>query len=396
MATDKIINTPYSMQTIINEVLARIYTDDIGTIKLWPFLNVPAGHLEFNGAILLKADYSELWQKALNNNMVGTGLFFEDVDSTRFKIADSTDMVFRNYTASSGLYDQTSFNASITSGSKVVTGIGYTSFMFVGMSVTGTGIPAGTTILSIDSNTQVTLSANATATQTSYLTFTGRKFGSVELGQIENITGSLYAPTYGSSYQTGAFTISSGATNQSGSSASAKDSTINFDSSRVVKAGPETRPVNRSVKYIIKAKNIIGVDPVVYNANAATLGGLSASAFAYALGSPSNKFQMAAGINANEGVNIGQFDKLLATNGYQKLPSGMIMQWGQVTFASQTTVTATFPMAFPNQCVYAHAVPISAGNWYDTTTSVISNSSATFCYSPNAIGVTMKYTAIGY
>ncbi|MEA3065151.1 MAG: hypothetical protein QOJ27_1597 [Sphingomonadales bacterium] len=51
-----------------------------------------------------------------------------------------------------------------TSGSAVVTGIASTQLYAAGMAVTGTGIPSGTTILSIDSATQLTLSQAATAT----------------------------------------------------------------------------------------------------------------------------------------------------------------------------------------------------------------------------------------
>ena len=40
----------------------------------------------------------------------------------------------------------------------------------------------------------------------------------------------------------------------------------------------------------------------------------------------------------------------LSYNGYQKLPSGLIIQWGAVVINSNPT-TWTFPIAFPNKCV---------------------------------------------
>lgn len=40
--------------------------------------------------------------------------------------------------------------------------------------------------------------------------------------------------------------------------------------------------------------------------------------------------------------------KSLATNGYAKLPNGLILQWGQVAVTGQTTVN--FPIEFPNAC----------------------------------------------
>lgn len=59
-----------------------------------------------------------------------------------------------------------SSTANITTGSAVVTSISSTTLLVIGFPVTGTGIPTGTIIKSIDSSTQVTLSANATSTTT--------------------------------------------------------------------------------------------------------------------------------------------------------------------------------------------------------------------------------------
>jgi hypothetical protein len=57
-------------------------------------------------------------------------------------------------------------SGNLTSGTPQITGIyPYTSGLVVGWGVSGTGIPAGATILSIDSATQITISANATATR---------------------------------------------------------------------------------------------------------------------------------------------------------------------------------------------------------------------------------------
>jgi hypothetical protein len=64
---------------------------------------------------------------------------------------------------------------STTNASAVVTGISSTAGLRAGDAVTGTGIPVSTTILSVNSSTQVTLSANATATGTPSLTFVSTK-----------------------------------------------------------------------------------------------------------------------------------------------------------------------------------------------------------------------------
>jgi hypothetical protein len=75
------------------------------------------------------------------------------------------------------------YNGNTTSGSAVITGIPSTLDLYVGWSVSGTGIPSGATIVSLDSATQVTISSAATATASGVLTFSGNVpacFGATE------------------------------------------------------------------------------------------------------------------------------------------------------------------------------------------------------------------------
>lgn len=46
----------------------------------------------------------------------------------------------------------------------------------------------------------------------------------------------------------------------------------------------------------------------------------------------------------------GGFLNSLATNGYQKLPGGLIIQWGETDVLTNDNTTITFPIPFPNQC----------------------------------------------
>src|SRR5580692_3057098 len=55
-------------------------------------------------------------------------------------------------------------DVELTAGSPVVTGIYSTDRLQPGWTITGNGIPAGATVVSVDSATQVTISANATLT----------------------------------------------------------------------------------------------------------------------------------------------------------------------------------------------------------------------------------------
>lgn len=58
------------------------------------------------------------------------------------------------------------------------------------------------------------------------------------------------------------------------------------------------------------------------------------------------------GSGANQVPDMGYFSTSLSDNGYQKLPGGLIMQWGQSgQSASQTGLAnGTFPIQFPNGC----------------------------------------------
>lgn len=62
-------------------------------------------------------------------------------------------------------------SGNTTSGSAVITGLSQTSDLVAGMALSGANIPGNTTIVSVDSASQVTVSANATATGTDSLTF---------------------------------------------------------------------------------------------------------------------------------------------------------------------------------------------------------------------------------
>ena len=55
------------------------------------------------------------------------------------------------------------------------------------------------------------------------------------------------------------------------------------------------------------------------------------------------------------------FDKSLATSGYQKLPSGLIIQWGKTSLnvGQDATITGTFSITFPTACLTFHPTGFS-------------------------------------
>lgn len=74
----------------------------------------------------------------------------------------------------------------------------------------------------------------------------------------------------------------------------------------------------------------------------------SASALAYA-----SAADTLTGTATNEAITPGGFagNKSIATNGYYKLPGGLIIQWGRLgTNIGNTTALINFPLAFPNAC----------------------------------------------
>lgn len=56
---------------------------------------------------------------------------------------------------------------------------------------------------------------------------------------------------------------------------------------------------------------------------------------------------------------VAAFVRAHSTSGYQKLPGGMILQWGRATIAQDGSTRIAFPIAFPSACVFADALSIT-------------------------------------
>lgn len=95
----------------------------------------------------------------LQANWGNTGEIYDPVSNTW--------TISAPFPAQSGCPSIAYVTGNLTAGSPTITNIyPYTSGLVVGWTVSGTGIPAGSTIVSIDSATQITISANATSTRT--------------------------------------------------------------------------------------------------------------------------------------------------------------------------------------------------------------------------------------
>lgn len=109
-------------------------------------------------------------------------------------------------------------------------------------------------------------------------------------------------------------------------------------------------------------------------------------------GNAANLFSVANATSAANAVALGQFDSSLATNGYQKLPSGLIMQWGTVAAG----VAVTFPMAFPTQAlnVVISVNDSSTGSYAPSHSYITSLTTTGFTRATQTLSA--RWFAIGY
>lgn len=89
----------------------------------------------------------------------------------------------------------------------------------------------------------------------------------------------------------------------------------------------------------------------------------------------------------------------LSVNGYQKLPGGLILQWGRASTSAAGTAAITFPIAFPTACLNTYAT-ISAAAVAGSNTMSIDRSSLTPVGATAWVGTAsvrdFSFFAIGY
>jgi phage-related tail fiber protein len=123
-----------------------------------------------------------------------------------------------------------------------------------------------------------------------------------------------------------------------------------------------TRPRNISVLYCIKAYDCPVSAGIL---NVATL----ASQVPTLVSEMPLKLALADFTGTNQNITA---------NGYQKLPGGLIIQWGNANTASSGgATTVTFPIIFPNACLQHYATELTNGAPALATTSVAGVGAAT-------------------
>ncbi|EPP4481387.1 gp53-like domain-containing protein, partial [Salmonella enterica subsp. enterica serovar Montevideo] len=99
--------------------------------------------------------------------------------------------------------------------------------------------------------------------------------------------------------------------------------------------------------------------------------------------------------------DMSAFASVKANPGYQKLPSGLIIQWGSAVTGADGSIFATYPTTFPNQVLASFCTnlgefptgPVAAStpSLVSIRLSCIANSSGT-----GAPGVSVSYFVVGY
>jgi len=154
--------TPDIHGSYVNGSWTANATSQMTTQRLYFSSNVlPNGNV-----FVLGGEYSGT---GLPRNNSGSGEIFDSVHNTWSPIAP--------YPNQAGCPVIAQFGGTIAKGSAIITQIPTTATWQPGWTITGTGIPASTVILSVDSATQIHLSQNATATGNIVITLSAQSSG---------------------------------------------------------------------------------------------------------------------------------------------------------------------------------------------------------------------------
>jgi hypothetical protein len=95
-------------------------------------------------------------------------------------------------------------------------------------------------------------------------------------------------------------------------------------------------------------------------------------------------------------TNFTGSNQSLGSNGYQKLPGGLIMQWGTFTTSGSKT-TVTFPTAFTTACYNVQIIQYISNDGGGTATSAVISTlpTTTQVIFSTSIGTTYYWSALG-
>jgi len=147
----------------VNDIISAcsIYAVPAGAVEYFARQTAPTGWIKADGSVVSRTQYADLF--AAVGTVFGTG-----DGSTTFNLPDLRGEFIRGYDDGRGI-DFIGMTGNIVSGSNQITNLlglntgdpTVSSYLTVGMPINCNGIPEGTTIVAIDNNTTITLSANA-------------------------------------------------------------------------------------------------------------------------------------------------------------------------------------------------------------------------------------------
>jgi hypothetical protein len=113
-------------------------------------------------------------------------------------------------------------------------------------------------------------------------------------------------------------------------------------------------------------------------------------------GNSGGALPVTAGTQSNQAVNFGQFISQLATPGYQKLPGGLVIQWGTGAVPISGSVTVSYPISFSSGYVQ-FVSPIDSSSVNNYAVRVASSTTSTLTItSTNTQNITgFMYMALG-
>ena len=105
-------------------------------------------------------------------------------------------------------------------------------------------------------------------------------------------------------------------------------------------------------------------------------------------------------LDSSNGVQSSSFtgsNQSLSASGYQKIPGGLIIQWGRVTSPSATG-TITFPTAFPTTCLSITGTYLTAATRIDAFINFSSSTpnAASIAYWASSSSGAFNWIAVGY
>lgn len=134
--------------------------------------------------------------------------------------------------------------------------------------------------------------------------------------------------------------------------------TVSLPAANSVPPGSQYTLMNQGQSYFLSRS---GADTLSTDGSISTTLAIPVGGAVFAISNGSNGWLVAgSGVVGRQ----GDFGSSLATNGYQKLPSGLIVQWGYSSFSTsgaQATRSFTYPIAFTSQVFTVHATSVHNG-----------------------------------